>query len=89
MGAELLLALLFGHAYAVADGGHRVRRRGANSPLTRRQSDYPVANHLSTKRTCQRPKTRHFPLKQYHISHGRNVRRLVSELVPFWEGQYN
>lgn len=53
--AELLLAFLFGHAYAVTDGGHRVRRSGANPPLTGRQSDYPVADHLGAERTRQRP----------------------------------
>lgn len=56
MDAELLLAFLFGHAYAVADGGHCVGRGGADPPLTSRQSDYPVANHLGAKRTCQCPK---------------------------------
>jgi len=57
MCTKLLLAFLFSHPYAVTDGGHRVRRSGANPPLTRRQSDYLVANHLGSKRTCQCPAT--------------------------------
>lgn len=65
MGAELLLAFLFGHAYAVTDGGHRVWRSGANPPLTGRQSDYPVADHLSAKRARQSPEiVERFQLQQ-------------------------
>lgn len=55
MCAKLLLAFLFSHTYAVTDGGHCVRRSGANPPLTSRQSDYLVANHLGTKSACQYP----------------------------------
>jgi len=74
MAAELLLTFLFGHAYAVPDGGHRVWRSGANPPLTRRQSDYPVANHLSTKRTRQRPETVTFPISAMScVSYGCDV----------------
>lgn len=57
VGAELLLTLLFGHAYAVADGGHRVRGSGADPPLARRQSDYPVADNLSAERARRRAAT--------------------------------